>query len=81
MADNIEKMIISSLDTIGDKAPQGRLNEIEGLKQALNFASSNDKLYVMPVCQPNLTKGNTEPLRQLLKTNSEKIVGLKFPRE
>lgn len=80
--DNIDKMIISSLDAIGHSMPNGRMNETEALKQALDFASSNEKLYVMPVCQPNLTQGNAEPLRQMLKTNSGKIVGLKFhPRE
>ena len=80
--DNIEKMIISPLDAIGDKAPNGRISETDGLKQALAFANSNDKISIMPVCQPNLTKGNAKPLRQLLENNPQKVVGLKFhPRE
>lgn len=80
--DNIEKMIISPLDAIGINSSMKRLNETEGLKQALEFAKSDDRICIMPVCQPNLTKGNIESLRKMINENPQKIVGLKFhPRK
>jgi len=80
--DSIEKMIVSPLDAIGTSASNARISETEGLRQAIEFAKDNEKVAIMPVCQPNLTYGNIEPLKQMLDENSEKVVGLKFhPRK
>lgn len=80
--DTIEKMIISSLDSIGTNGASGRSNEIEGLNQVLNLTKNNEKYSVMAVCQPNLTNGDASALREALNNNSTNIVGLKFhPRK
>ena len=47
--DTIEKMIISSLDSIGTNGASGRSNEIEGLNQVLNLTKNNEKYSVIVV--------------------------------
>ncbi len=75
--DTLEKMLVSSLDCI---TPVDTVDEVTGLKKALEFAKQNDKISILAVCQPNLTNGDVTALKEIINENPS-VIGLKFHPE
>ncbi len=73
--DNVEKAIISNLDSI---IKNGMKNETEGNQAILDFCAKNQNYYPLAVCQPTKTGGNAKHIAKLLEENPNKFVGLKF---
>ncbi len=73
--DTVEKMIVSNLSCID---PNGILDEMQGNKELLEITKKNPVLAPLAVCQPNLTKGDSSKIEQLLKENPNEFIGLKF---
>ncbi len=74
--DTVERMIVASSECIESK--DGLVDELGGNKHLLDIIAGNPKLAPLAVCQPNVTKGNTAKIEQLLAQNPDKFVGFKF---
>jgi len=78
--DTVEKMLVSNLDTMiqreNDNIFSFLADEIEGNKKLLELAEKNSKIAPLATCQPGV--GSEANIRNLLKSNPNKFVGLKF---
>ena len=69
--DDVEKMYVSNLDVLTSKK-----SELEGNKELLGKFKNSNKYELFLACSPK--DGNVNNIRNLVKENPDKFIGLKF---